>query len=295
MKHPVPLASRRIVPRGPTRPTVRRVGHRPQYWGDLYHFLLRISWPRLLGLMAAFYGALNCLFALVYYFDVGGIENTRPGSFADAFFFSVQTLATIGYGKMAPVSMLSHATVAVEALAGMMLLTLGTGLVFAKFSRPVARLLWSRVATIVRRDGVLCLVFRVANERASEIVEAQMRVTLAKSERTAEGEPVRRFYDLPLQRSINPIFPLTWTVLHTIGPDSPLHGATPEVLQSWRAEVICSLTGIDGASSQSVHARFSYLPEELRFGERFVDIISRDDDGYAVVDQARFHDTTPQA
>ena len=289
-----PTTSQRIVPRDGGRPALRRIGFRHRYWADLYHFLLRVSWPRLLGLMVLLYLGVNSLFACVYYFDAGGVENARPGSYADAFFFSVQTLATIGYGKMAPVSTLAHVTVATQALAGMMLIAVGTGLVFAKFSRPVARLQWSRVATIARRDGVPCLALRVANERASEIVEAQMRVAIAKSERTQEGESVRRFYDLPLQRSVNLIFPLTWTVIHTITPDSPLHGATTAELVAWRAEIVCSLTGIDGASSQTVHARFSYVPDEVRFDERFVVIISRDEDGGAVIDHRRFHDTHPQ-
>ena len=195
-----------------TIPPPRRAGP----GGDLYHFLLRSTWLRLLVVLVVVSAGINALFALAYMATGDGIENARPGSFADAFFFSVQTLATIGYGKLVPRSLAANVLVALEALVGLLGLAMVTGLVFAKFSRPTARVLFSRMAVVSRRDGVPALMFRMANERGSGIVEAQVHVVLARNETTAEGEAVRRFYDLDLSRRQNALFALSWTVIHPI-------------------------------------------------------------------------------
>ncbi len=162
---------------------------------DLYHFLVTSSWPALIGLIAAAFTLANLLFATGYYFD-HGIENARTGSFADMFFFSVQTMATIGYGKMEPVTLFSNILVSIEALTGLLALALMTGLVFSKFSRPTARVRFSRYVVIGPRDGVHSLMIRAANLRANRIVEADMHVVLARQEVTAEGDGIRRLYDL---------------------------------------------------------------------------------------------------
>src|SRR5947208_2743005 len=207
---------------------------------DLYHLLLTSSWPRLLGLLAIGYAAANALFALGYLIEPDAIENARPGSFADAFFFSVQTMATIGYGRMVPRTFLANTLVTLETLTGLLGLAMVTGLVFAKFSRPTARVLFSRVAVIGWRDGVRAFMFRMANERGNNIVEAQVHVALARQEVTAEGESVRRFYDLELARRLNTIFPNTWTVIHPIVDGSPLHHATATSLAVEDAPIVAS-------------------------------------------------------
>lgn len=254
--------------------------------GDLYHRLLTCSWPALLALVVALFALANALFALAYMLD-GGIAHARPGSFADAFFFSVQTMATIGYGTMAPVSTFANAVVCVEALSGLLALAIVTGLVFARFSRPTARVRFSRVAVISRRDGVPSLMFRMANERANRIVEAQAHVVLARQETTAEGESVRRFHDLALARDRNALFSLSWTVIHPITERSPLFGETAESLAAARAQIVASLTGLDESFLQMVHARYIWDAEEIVWDARFVDILQQAADG-VMIDYSRF-------
>src|SRR5260370_27730033 len=164
-----------------------------RYFGDVYHHLITASWPYLLFLISATFVVINCLFALAYMLD-GGVENARPGSFADVFFFSVQTMATIGYGKLAPATLIANILMSVEALSGLVSLALVTGLIFTKFSRPTARVRFTRNVVVSMRDGVPSVMFRMANVRANPIVETQLHVVFARHERTLEGEYVRRFY-----------------------------------------------------------------------------------------------------
>jgi inward rectifier potassium channel len=272
---------------------VVQTGARDGYLHDLYHFLLTSSWLRLLVLLATAYVASNSLFALLYLLGGDSIEGARPGSFADAFFFSVQTMATIGFGKLVPRTGFANVLVTVESLVGLLGLALVTGLMFAKFSRPTARVLFSRVAVITQRDGVPCLMFRVANQRGNQIVEARMHVVLATTETTAEGEVIRRLRDLDLLRSQHALFALSWTALHPITEHSPLFRATPASLAAAEVELIVSLTGLDESFSQTVHARHSYVPDEILWGVRFVDILSRTPDGRRQLDYTRFHDVVP--
>jgi len=260
---------------------------------DLYYDLLASSWPRLLTLLAATFLAVNAIFALAYLAVPGSVENARPGSFADAFFFSVQTMATIGYGRMVPRTFLANTLVTLETLTGLLALAMITGLVFAKFSRPTARVLFSRVAVIGRRDGVRAFMFRMANERGNNIVEAQVHVALARQEVTAEGESVRRFYDLELARRLNPIFPNTWTVIHAIVDGSPLRHATATSLAVEDARIVVSVVGLDESYAQTVHARHSYGAQDIAWDARFVDIVTRDANGGLRIDYGQFHDVVP--
>jgi inward rectifier potassium channel len=270
-----------------------RVGLERRPLGDLYHSLLNASWWLLGALVLVLYLASNVVFALGYIAGGDSIENARHGSFSDAFFFSVQTMATIGYGKWAPQTLLAHLLVTLEALVGLVGLALVTGLVFAKFSRPSARVIFSRVAVISPWNGTPSLMFRMANERANQIVEAQLRAVLARNEVTAEGQSVRRFYDLELSRKQNAIFTLSWTAIHPIDERSPLHGATRDTLKAMEGEIIASLVGIDDTFAQTVHARHSYIADEMVWGGRFADIISRLPDGRRVIDYRLFHDVVP--
>jgi inward rectifier potassium channel len=260
---------------------------------DLYARLLSAPWPWLITVLVASYVGANSLFALAYLVLGDAIENARPGSFGDAFFFSVQTMATIGYGRLIPVGTVANALVTVEALIGLGGLAVATGLLFAKFSRPFARVVFSHYAVIAMRDGVPRLMFRVANERDSMIVEAQMRLVLVREERTREGETMRRFHDLELERGRTAIFPLSWTVSHPLDAKSPLAGLTPEILASHEVELICSLTGTEELFASTIHARYSYSAGDIKFGHRLVDIISVEADGRRAVDYAHFHDIEP--
>ena len=181
------------------------------YWNDPYHLLLSIPWTGFLTLICVGYIFANALFALAYLASGNGIENARPGSFSDAFFFSIQTMASIGYGAMYPKTTAANILVTLESLVGLFGVTMATGLMFARFSRPTARVIFSRVAVIVPYEGVPTLMFRTANQRRNLILEASLRVSLARDEITAEGDFIRRIYDLTLLRSQNPSFSLSWT------------------------------------------------------------------------------------
>jgi inward rectifier potassium channel len=282
---------RYVDPQGRAR--FRVLGLERRVLGDAYHNLVRVSWPRLIGVISVAYLAANALFACGYWLDRGGVENAVPGSYRDAFFFSIQTMATIGYGKMAPASLFAHVLVTFQALVGVLGVAMITGLMFAKFSLPTARVMWSNQVVVSKRNGVQSLMFRAANQRSNQIVEATMRLVLARNELTSEGEPVRRFHDLELARSSNAIFALTWTVVHPITEKSPLYGQTSESLAADRVELIAALVGLDGTLSQTVHARHSWTAPEIRWDHRFVDLFSLGPNGQPQIDYAHFHDIEP--
>jgi inward rectifier potassium channel len=282
--------SPRLIARG-RADEVLAIGLPRPWFRDLYHFALRISWSRFLLLGIGFYIAANALFALIYLIPGDAIANARPGSFADAFFFSIQTIATIGYGVMAPATFYGNLIVAIETAFGLIFFAVATGLVFARFSRPTARVLFSRVAVIAPHNGVPTLSFRAANLRHNQILQAEVRVVLLRDEETQEGETIRRFYDLKLARERSPVFAMTFTVMHAIDRDSPLYGATADTLQAQNAELILTGTGIDETIAQPVHVRTSYLPHEIMWGHRFADLFGWTEDGRRVIDYRRFHDT----
>jgi inward rectifier potassium channel len=286
------LGERSVMRFGAGREVVA-IGLRRRFAKDLYHHLLTASWRTLFVLVVLAYVGSNALFAAGYLLEGDVIENARPGSFADAFFFSVQTMATIGYGKMAPRTLLANGLVAAEALVGLLGLALVTGLIFAKFSRATARVLFSRVAVVAPYEGVPSLMFRMANERESQIVEAQLHAVVLRDEITAEGEPVRRAHDLHLRRSRSAAFALTWTAIHPITPDSPLHGEDAASLLAKRSDLLVALTGFDESLSQSVHARHGYGPGDIRWGARFQDVLGQLPDGRQIIDYRKFHDVLP--
>jgi inward rectifier potassium channel len=260
--------------------------------GDLYYFLVSGSWWRLMGVFVAAYLLINLLFGSAFFFSQG-VGNARPDSFIDHFSFSVQTFATIGYGTMFPANIAAHLLVTVEAMIGILYAAVATGLVFAKFSRPRARVLFSNRAVIAPRNGVQTLMFRVANERANHIVEAQLRVFFIRNEVTKEGERIRRMHDLSLVRNTSPAFILSWTAMHPITPDSPLYNITPEAMEEGAVEIVVTLTGLDDSLGQTIHARHSYLEHELVWNARMVDVIRVDPDGRRIVDYGRFHEVEP--
>jgi inward rectifier potassium channel len=285
-------APNRIVPRD-GEDGVLTIGLRPSWLRDLYHHTLRVRWWAFALGGAGIYFAANALFALLYLVQPGSIAQARPGSFLDAFFFSVQTMTTIGYGEMWPQTVYANFLTTVEVLFGLTLLALATGLLFARFSLPRARVVFSRVAVVMPRDGVPTLVLRLANERANRILEALVAATLVRDEKTSEGQQMRRFYDLHLVRSRTPIFAMSFTVMHPIDEMSPLHGATPASLVAEDVEIVVTVSGIDETMSQTIHARTSYLPHEIFWGRRFADVIGWTADGRRAIDYRRFHDTEP--
>ncbi|MFI4986444.1 MAG: ion channel [Alphaproteobacteria bacterium] len=260
---------------------------------DLYAWFLTLPWRGVLGLCAGGYLVINALFALVYLADPGGIGNARPGSFADAFFFSVQTMATIGYGNMYPTTLFANLVVTAETTVGLLSFALITGLLFTRFSRPSARVLFSDVAVIAPYDGVPTLIFRMANERRNVILQAEVRVTLLRSEKTQEGTEIQRQRDLKLIRHQSSFFGLSWMVGHPIDAESPLRGETAESLGKCGAVIGVLLAGTDETLGQTVHARYTYPADRILWDRRFVDVLGRTAEGERVIDLRHFHETVP--
>jgi len=252
---------------------VERVGHRDH--GDpesVFTLLLALSWSRLGLALFGLYVGLNSVFATLYWIAPGALVGSS-GSFADSFFFSVQTLATIGYGGISPTGLWSNGLVSVESFVGILFSALATGVSFAKFARPRPRVLFSQGCVVHDRDGVPTLCFRVGNLRGVEIVEATIKVSALRTHVTSEGERMRRFYDLTLERDRSPLFALSWLVMHRIDASSPLHGLDHEALLKDDVRLLVSMTGIDEAYGQHVYTRYNYDAKHMHFGARFVDVL----------------------
>lgn len=292
---PPRVPRQRRVSQGDFRTSLVRKGMRRAPVSELYLWLIERGWLELGLLVVAIYALSNVVFAALYVIGGDTITNARPGSFVDAYFFSVQTLATIGYGGMTPHGLYANVLVAFESLYGLVLVALMTGLVFSKFSRPHARILFASRAVVHTRDGVPTLTFRVANERANNVVEASMNVTALQEEVTREGRRMRRIRDLHLSRSKNPVFVLSWSVMHTIDERSPLFGLDPQAMIDGRVRVICTITGLDAAFGQTVHATHAYEPEDLCWDHDYVDVISVRPDGVTEIDLTQFHEVVPVA
>lgn len=264
------------------------------HWGDFYHWLLTRPWWQLGLLIVGIYISNNTLFAFAYLLDKNGIANARPGVFIDAFSFSVQTMATIGYGAMYPRSLYTHILVTIEVFIGLIGVAMITGLIFARFSLPTARVLFSRVAIISPFNEVPTLMFRVANERNNFILESQIRVSILLSqEETKEGHKIRRLCDLKLVRSETPVFNFSWMVMHVIDETSPIYGMTPSALAELEPLIIVTLTGMDDTVAQNIHTRYIYSIEEIVWDARFVNVMFVDDNGQRYVDYSHFHDVLP--
>lgn len=260
---------------------------------DFYHFVLRLPWWAFFLGLAAVFAATNVVFALFYVADPGGIEHARPGSFWDGFVFSAQTIGSINYSVMVPRSTYVNTVVIVEAFVGILMIALFTGIIFARFSRPFARVVFSKVAVIAPFDGLPTLMFRAANQRGNQVLDAAISVTLARQHETREGIVFRRFEELKLVRARTSLFALSWTIMHVIDETSPLNGLTKEQMIDRQMEVVALLSGADATMAETIYARYSYGPDEIVRGHRFVDVLSLSPKGQRMVDLTRFHDTCP--
>jgi inward rectifier potassium channel len=270
------------------------IGAPPPGMRDLYHALLRLPWWAALFVIVISYLALNLVFALLFMWS-GGVANARPSSFADAFFFSVQTMGTIGYGAMSPASTVANLLVVCESVTGLVLTALITGLVFVRFSQTRARLIFSAKAAIGRIDGVLTLMLRVGNERRGSIVGAEFRLNFVRTAQTAEGVTIYRFEDVPLVRSRAAGLSRAWSVMHKISEGSPLHGLDAEKLAAVEGELQLEVVGIDDTSLQPIHAMHTWYADSVAWGARLADVLSETPDGDMVLDLRRFHDVVPSA
>jgi len=293
--HHAAVSDREPFERRARRPQVlpRVVGGKDGRLRDFYVWALKTSWPMVLAIFITAYVTINLAFALLYLLAGDVIAGAHPGSFTDAFHFSVQTFSTVGYGQMAPRG-LGHVLVTLESAVGVLMVALATGLVFAKFSRPTARILFSKYALLREHDGVRTLMFRLANTRGNQVLEASVKCVALKDEVSREGEKLRGMHDLKLRRDNTPLFSLTWTVMHPIDESSPLHGLDLEALRRGDVRVVISFTGLDDILAQQIHASHVYLPEDLLEGRRFVDVLRREN-REAFVDLSRLDETEPLA
>jgi inward rectifier potassium channel len=272
---------------------------------DPYHQLLTISWSGYFGVVSLSYLILNLVFAVAFV-ACGSNALLGPGAamlggrFSTAFFFSVQTFATIGYGQIGPNGFAANMVVTVEALVGLMYQALATGLLFARFARPTASVLFSRRAVIGPYNvdqggqGGQALMFRIVNRRRNEIIQLEAQVLFSAVEPDQYGGKVRRYSPLPLERNKVTFFPLSWTIVHPIDSASPLAGRTAEELERVEAEILVLLTGIDEVFEQPVHARSSYRADELVWNARFRSMFRPADTGSRVaVDITKVHEIEP--
>jgi len=260
---------------------------------DLFHHFMTVSWPRLFATLAVFFLVFDLLFGFLYYLEPGCIANLNPPGFAGDFFFSVETLATVGYGEMHPESFYGHLVAMIEIFVGLMSLALITGLMFARFSRPRARFLFTKNAVVRPIAGKQTLIFRAANERQNVVQDASARLRMLRDEITEEGYRIRRIVDLPLLRSQHPVFALGWTIMHVIDDASPLISETAESLSTCKATFVLSLSGTDENTGQILMARGEYSSADIRWNSTFHDILEEAPDGTIHVDYAKFHVIEP--
>jgi inward rectifier potassium channel len=277
------IAGRRIIAEGLER----------NVWSDLYFNAMTISWPRFVATLAAAFVALNFVFAVIYDLAEAPIANARPGSLADLFFFSVETTSTVGYGDMHPQTIYGHVVATAENFTGLLLLAVMTGLVFARFSRPRARIIFAKYPVVTKHNGATTLVFRMANARSNFITEATAKLWVLRPTVTEEGKRLIGFEQMRLLRSENPTFALSWTLFHSIDDQSPLFGQDENALAGSQMNFVVSIVGFDEASGQMVRARDVFAAQDVRFGQEYVDFVWLDEQGMRHIDYAKIDATRP--
>jgi inward rectifier potassium channel len=277
------IAGRRIIAEGLER----------NLWSDLYFNAMTISWPRFVATLALAFVALNFIFAVIYDLGEAPIANAREGTLADLFFFSVETTSTVGYGDMHPQTIYGHIVATAENFTGLLLLAVMTGLVFARFSRPRARIIFAKYPVVTKHNGVTTLVFRMANARSNFITEATAKLWVLRPTVTEEGKRLIGFEQMQLLRSENPTFALSWTLFHPVDERSPLIGQNEDTLAASQMNFAVSVVGFDEASGQIVRARDVFAAQDLRFGYEYVDFVWVDDQGLRHIDYAKIDATRP--
>jgi inward rectifier potassium channel len=269
------------------------MGNWRSYFDDPYHLMLAIPWIGFVAIVALSYITINSIFALMYLLGGDCLNSPDPGSFQDAFFFSVQTFGSIGYGAITPKTTYANIIVTLEAIASLLSIAVVTGLTFARFAKPTSRIVFSKFAVISPYNGIPTLMFRMANQRRNYIWEAQIQVYLLQDEMTTEGEFYYRIRPLKLLRSRSPSFSLSWTAMHPINENSPLYGVTPELLTKNHSQVVVSLGGIDEIASYKLNLHYVYGANDILFNHRLMDIIYKSPNGDRYFHYANFHKVVP--
>jgi inward rectifier potassium channel len=282
-----------------TKPQTLRLGDREvvteglhlSFWTDISHRCMTASWPSFIGGAAIVFVAFNAVFALLYWIGDQPIVNVPGGAYIDYLYFSIETLSTAGYGDMHPQTHYGHFIATVELFTGIFSMSLMTGLIFARFARPNARLLFAENPVISMHDGKPTLMVRFANERSTLIGNATARLWLLRNEENKEGRPRRRFTELSLERNESPALVLSWTLFHVIDEDSPLYGLGPDDMTAANVGLVVVVSGYDEVAAQTVHARKAYEHYRIRHGHHYSDIMETLDDGRLKVEYGRFHET----
>lgn len=254
---------------------------------DPYHAAVSLSWPAFVVALVLAWLVINLVFASVYVVSPGDVANARPGSFSDVFFFSIETLATVGYGVMAPNSLYGHIVSAAEIVTGTAFTAIVTGLLFVRFSRPKAKILFSEQAVITTYNGQPTLMLRLVNGRLTAMTSANVRLFILLSERTAEGESYRRIHDLVLMQSHLPLFIMPWTLMHRIDEASPFHGCDAATLPDMDIRLFLTVEAHDSALATVVQDMKDYSASQIRFGMRFANSINIDEAGNITADLSR--------
>jgi inward rectifier potassium channel len=288
--------------RSKEKPQLLRFGHREietlglsqGFWTDLYHRAMTVYWPVFFGAAAALFVTLNAVFGFLYSLGHDPIANAAENGLLAYFYFSIETLATVGYGDMHPQTNYGHLIATVEIFTGMSFLAVMTGLIFARFSRPRARFVFAKQAVIARHEGRQALMVRAANVRHNTISRASARLWLIRIEHTEEGDELRRFYELKLDRNEHPMFVLSWMLFHVIDKESPLHGMTSSDLADTDALLVLNVGGVDDSSAQQLFARHIYSWRDIRWHYRYKDITSVSPQGRFLLDYTKFHDVVAE-
>ena len=264
------------------------------FWTDLYHRSMTVTWPSFFGTAAVIFIVLNAVFGFLYWLGHEPIANVAGEEPLGLFYFSVETLATVGYGDMHPQTHYGHFIATVEIFTGMSFLAVMTGLIFARFSRPRARFIFANHPVVTIHEGQPTLMIRIANERNNTISQAIARLWLIRMETTAEGTHFRRYYELPLDRHEHPMFMLSWSVFHVIDETSPLYGVTLADLAASDAALTLNVSGVDDNSAQYLYARKLYNAHDIRWKYRYRDITTFSERGVMVIDYSVFHEIMPE-
>jgi inward rectifier potassium channel len=262
----------------------------PSGFHDLYYAAMEMGWPRFIGSACAIFVVTNLFFGAVFVCLPGALLNAKPGSFPDAFFFSVETLATVGYGNMAPATYTAHAITTIEIMCGLLLLATVTGLTFARFSRPRPSLLFSKVAIVGKHEGQEALIVRVASLRSQPIAQVSAQMGHVEKFETPDGRVSRRINDLPLVRSQNPMLTMSWTITHVLDPDGPLSTA---LRCGQEARILVAVSGLDTLLATPTFSGRFYLTSEILLDHEFEDMIVELGDGQFEVDVGKVHLTRP--
>ena len=262
-------------------------------WRDLSHAALSATWPTFVAGSAAAFLAVNALFAFLFWLSPEALANVPPGSWLYYLYFSIETLATVGYGDIHPQTHYGHVVASLEMFVGIFYAAVLTGLVFNRFSRPKARILFAKAITLTVHNRQPTLMVRIANERHNAIASATAKLWYIRREISHEGWMSRTFEELPLLRRESPAFLLSWTVYHVVDDASPLAGLSVEDLNDREALFTLTVEGHDESAAQVVRASRTYSASDLHVGKRYVDILEIGEDRVLHVDYSRFHDTTP--